>query len=103
MRQVNKKHDRRQATGVLNPCTCEPKARAGGFLKENLTSDHSLFFSYESQQGAGNGNIREFFFRDAQGFGRLDAGSRACFTSSRPPPPWTSVFQFSLFLYDVWP
>ena len=37
------------------------------------------------------------FFKDAQGFGRLDAGSRAGFTSSRPPPPWTSVFQFSLF------
>ena len=43
------------------------------------------------------------FFKDAQGFGRLDAGSRAGFTSSRPPPPWTSVFQISLFLYDVWP
>ena len=25
------------------------------------------------------------------------------FTSSRPPPRWTSVFHFSLFLYDVWP
>ena len=22
-------------------------------------------------------------------------------TSIRPPPPWTSVFHFSLFLYDV--
>ena len=43
------------------------------------------------------------FFKDAQGFGRLDAGSCAGFTSSRPPPPWTSVFQFSLFLYDVGP
>ena len=40
-------------------------------------------------------------FSDAQGFGRLDAGSRAGFTSSRPSPPSTSVFQFSLFLYDV--
>ena len=37
------------------------------------------------------------FFKDAQGFGRLDTGSRAGFTSSRPPPPWTSVFQFSYF------
>ena len=36
-------------------------------------------------------------FKDAQGFGRLDAGSRAGFTSSRPPPPWTSVFQFPYF------
>ena len=40
-------------------------------------------------------------FKNAQGFGRLEAGSRAGFTSSRPPPPWTSVFQFSLFLYKM--
>ena len=49
------------------------------------------------------GKIRGAFFRNAQGFGRLDDGSRVGFTSSRPPPPWTSVFQFSLSLYDVWP
>ena len=30
------------------------------------------------------------------GFERLD-------TDSRPPPPWTSVLQFYLFLHDVWP
>ena len=36
-------------------------------------------------------------FRDAQGFGRLDAGSRAGSTTSRPPPPWTSVFEFPYF------
>ena len=51
--------------------------------------------------GAANGQDSWGFFKDAQGFGRLDAGSHAGFTSSRPPPPWTSVFQFSLFLYDV--
>ena len=38
-------------------------------------------------------------FKNAQGFGRLDAGSRAGFTSSTPP--WTSVFRFSLFLYKM--
>ena len=37
------------------------------------------------------------FFKDAQGSGRLDAGSRAGFTSSRPPPPWTSVVNFPHF------
>ena len=36
-------------------------------------------------------------FRDVQGFGRLDVGSRAGFTSPRHPPPWTSVFQLSYF------
>ena len=65
-------------------------------------SDHGLYSFYEGQQGAANGQDSWGFFKDAQGFGRLDAGSRAGFTSSRPPPPWTSVFQFSLFLYDVW-
>ena len=43
------------------------------------------------------------FIKEAQGFGRLNAGSRAVFTSSRPPPPRTSLFQLSLFLYGVWP
>ena len=66
-------------------------------------SEHDLLMFYEGQQGAANGQVSWDFFRDAQGFGRLDAGSRAGFTSSRPPPPWTSVFQFSLHLYDVWP
>ena len=66
-------------------------------------SDHGHFSSYEGQQGAANGQDSWGFFKDAQGFGRLDAGSRAGFTSSRPPPPWTSVIIFSLFLHHVWP
>ena len=65
-------------------------------------SDHGLFASYEGQVGAANGQDSWGFFRDALGSGRPNAGSRAGFTSSRPPPPpWPSVFQFSLFLYDV--
>ena len=66
-------------------------------------SSHGRFSSYRGPQGAADGQDLWDFFKDAQGFGRLDAGSRAGLTSSRPPPPWTSVFQFSLFLYDVWP
>ena len=62
------------------------------------------FFFLRGPQGAANGQDSRVFFKDAQGFRWPDAGSRAGFTSSRPPPPpWTSVFQFSLFLYDVWP
>ena len=53
------------------------------------------FFFLRGPQGATNGQDSWGFFKDAQGFGRLEAGSRAGFTSSRPPPPWTSVFQFS--------
>ena len=71
---------------------------------ENLMSDHGNFSSYEGHKERRTGKIREAFFKDAQGFGQLDTGSRTGVTSSRPPPPpWTSVFQLSLFLYDVWP
>ena len=53
------------------------------------------YFFLRGPQGAANGQDSWGFFRDSQGFGRLDAGSRAGSTSSRPPPPpWTSVFQF---------
>ena len=61
------------------------------------------FSSYEGDKERRTGKIRGAFLKDVQGFGRLDAGSRAGFTSSRLPPPWTSVFQFFLFLYIVWP
>ena len=68
-----------------------------------LTSDFYHFSSYEGHNERRTGKIRGGF-KDAQGFGRLAAGSRGGFTSSRPPPPpWTSVIQFYLFLYDVWP
>ena len=70
-------------------------------MGEKLISDHGLFLSYEGRQGAANGQNSGGFLRDVQGFGWLDAGSRAGFTSSRPPPPWTSVFQVFFFLYYV--
>ena len=66
-------------------------------------SDHKHFYFLRGPQGAANGQDSWGFFKNAQGFGRLDAGSRAGFTSSRPPPPWTSGFQLFLFLYNVWP
>ena len=33
----------------------------------------------------------ESFFRHVQGFGLMNTGSYAGFTSRRPPPPWTAV------------
>ena len=63
--------------------------------------DHGHFFFLRGPQGAANGQNSSGFFKDIQGFGRLDAGSRAGFTSSRSPPPWASGFELSLFLYDV--
>ena len=59
-------------------------------------SDHGLFPSKEGQQGAANGQDSWVFFRDAQGFRRPDGGSRAGFTSLRPPPP--SSFETSALL-----
>jgi hypothetical protein len=96
---------RRAARSLTSQGRAEPLcARITGVNREvseeKLTSDHGHFSSYEGHKERRTGKIRGTFFRDAQGFGRLDTGSRAGFTSSRPPPPWTSVFQFSLFLYD---
>ena len=48
--------------GSVEPCAPESKARTGGFLRENMISDHGLFSFYESQQGAANGqNFRGVF------------------------------------------
>ena len=79
---------------MLNLCAQVSKAHIGRFLKETPISNYGLFVSYEGRQGAVNREDSWGFFKDAQGFGRLDAGSQ---------PPSTSVFQFSFFLYDVWP
>ena len=79
----------------------ESKARTGMFLGEKLISDHCLFSSYEGRLGAANGKDSWGVFQGCTGLGRLDVGSRAGFNSSRPPPLWTSVFQFSFFLYYV--
>ena len=70
---------------MLYPCAREIKARTGRFLREELISDHGLFSSYEDQQGAANRQDSWGFFRDAQSFGRLNAGSRASFTSKHGP------------------
>ena len=71
------------------------------FLREKLISGHGLFFPYEVLQGAANWQDSWGFIRDAHGFGWLDAGSRAGFASSGSPRPWTPIFHFSLFLYNV--
>ena len=98
--------DRRRAWGVLNPRAREPKARTERFLRGKLNSDHGLFSSYEGRQGAVNGQDSCGFFRDAQGFGRLHAGSRASFISlaqglhHHGPRYFNSLYRF---LYDVWP
>ena len=49
-------------------------------------SDHGLFSSCGCQQRAAAGQICLTFFRDAQGFERLDDGSHAGFIRSRPSP-----------------
>ena len=71
--------------------------RTGRFLREKLISDHGLFSSSEDQQGAAKGQDSWGFFKDAHGFERLDAGSHADSTSSRPPPPLISVLNFPYF------
>ena len=70
-----------------------------------MISDQDLFSSYEGQQGAVTGKIRGMVSRDAQGFGWLDAGSRAGFTSSRPPlhhGPRYFNFPYFCMMMCVW-
>ena len=68
-----------------------------------MISDQDLLSSCDSQRRAVNEQDLRTLFRGAQGFGQLGAVSRASFTGSRPPPPWTSVLFVFLLLYDVWP
>ena len=39
---------------MLNPCARESKAQTEGVLRGKLISDHGLFSTYESQEGASN-------------------------------------------------
>ena len=57
-----------------------------------LISDHGLFLPTRA-----NKEPPVVFRRDAWGFRRRDAGSRAGFISSRALPLWTSVLQLSLY------
>ena len=87
--------------GSAEPLRVRTKGANRAVSEEMLISDHSMFSSYKRRTG----KILRVLSRDAQSFGRLDAGSRANFTGSSPPPrEVTWVFQFSLLLlHDVWP
>ena len=96
--EVGGQLDGRRARGVLNPCARESKVRTGRFLKRKLMSDRGPFSSYEDQQRAVNGQDSWGVFQGyVQDFGRPDAGSRAGFTSSRPPPHGPPHFNFPYF------
>ena len=92
-----------RATGVLDPCARESKARTGRFRTGKLISDHGLFPSYEGQQGITNGQDSWGVFQGYTGFWAAGSFSRVGFASSKPHPSWTSVLQCYSFLYDVRP
>ena len=69
-------------------------------------SDHGLISSYEGHKERRTGEIRGDFSRMHRAFWTAGCWpARGFITSSRPPRerPRTSIFQFSLFLYVVWP
>ena len=70
----------------------------GRFLREKLISEHGHFSSHEGHKEPANGQDSWGFFKDAQGFGRMDAGSCVGFSSSRPP---TMDLGISIFLVFV--
>ena len=100
--EVEEQLDCQRAGGVLNPCARESNAQTRRCLRENMISDLGLFSCYESQPRATNGQDWWGVSRDAQGFGRGNAVSRASLAKSRLPPPQTSVFQFSFVLHYLW-
>ena len=64
---------------MLNPCAREQKARTGRFLREKADSVRFVFF-IRGPTRAANGQVSWGVLQGyAQGFGRLDAGSRAGF------------------------
>ena len=72
-------------------------------MRRKLISDHGLFFPTRTNKERRTGKIPRAFARDAQGFGRLNAGSCVGFTSSRSSPPMELDITIFLFLHDVWP
>ena len=81
--------------GSAEPCARESKARTGRFLKKSLSQITVCFHPTRLNKERQTDKILEAFFRDAQGFGWLHAGSRAGFTRSRPPRPLTSVLYYN--------
>ena len=95
LQQVNRKGE----PGGPNPCARESMARTRRFLREKLISDHGHFSSYEGRATWSGERARfEGLFQGCTGLQTAGCWlSRAGFINSRPPPPWTSVFQFSIF------
>ena len=78
---------------MLNPCARESKDSNREVAEEKA----ALRPSYEGQQGAANGQNSWGFFRNAQGFGRLDAGSRAGVTSLTSTTTDLAISMFPYF------
>ena len=86
---------------LYSSCARELKPRIRGLLlSEKLISDHGVFSSEESQQGAANGQDKGVVLGCA-GLWISGAGSRAGLTSSRPPPLWTSILPTSIFCVSL--
>ena len=82
--------------GTAGPLCARIKGANRRFLREKRMSDHGLISSYADGNERRTGKIRGAF----SGMHKALDGwmlARARFTSPRPPPPWTSVFQFPYF------
>ena len=65
-------------------------------------SDHGHFLP---TWATGSGERARFvgLFQGCTGLWMAGCWVARRFHQLKAPPPWTSVFQFSVFLYDVWP
>ena len=95
--------DRQRARAVMNHCSRKLKSRTGRFLREKMISDHGLFSSYEGQQGATNRRNSWGVFQECAGLWTAGWWLARRFHQLKASTTIAAVFQFSLFLYDVWP
>ena len=90
----------RERTGARWTLVRENQRRhSGGFWGTNWSLTTVCFFLLWANKEQQTGKIYGALFRDAQGF--ETAGCWLARRRSRPPPPSTSILQFSWFLHDV--
>ena len=68
-----------------------------------LMSDHDHFSSYEGHKERRTGKIHGAFKDMHRALDGWMLARAPASPASWASPPWTAVFQFSLFMYDVWP
>ena len=87
----------------MNPGSQKLKARTGRFLREKMISGHGLFSSYEGPQGATNGQDSWGVFQECAGLWTAGWWLARRLHQLKTSTTMAAIFQFSSFMYGVWP